>query len=222
MKKRLTLILFFVLCVGFFSHAWAENTEAGNARGIIAKVTTKKGPLNLRAKPGSRGRVVAQIPNGTCVLVLEEAQDWSLCSWDGKQGYCNAEYLTFLREASLALLDFRVLKKGDHGEDVLALKTRLRELGFIRSGSVLTNVYNDTLSERVAIFQRQVGMSEDGIASQALQAFVFSERAPRCTQDLPRVRSQVKSEGSGENRVICGCCMGEGCECCDFAGWIYF
>ena len=25
--------------------------------------------------------------------------------------------------------------------------------------------------------------------------------------------------GSGK-RMICGCCMGEGCECCKFTGWV--
>lgn len=48
---------------------------------------------------------------------------------------------------------------------------------------------------------------------------LVSDRAPSCTQALPRVRTRVVS-GDSSNRVICGCCMGEGCECCGFKGWI--
>ncbi|MBQ6527982.1 MAG: hypothetical protein IJI38_05615 [Clostridia bacterium] len=55
-----------------------------------------------------------------------------------------------------------------------------------------------------------------------MQAYVFSDRAPQCTQTLPRIRSQVRKEDSGLSRMICGCCMGDGCECCGYAGWIYY
>ena len=63
-------------------------------------------------------------------------------------------------------------------------------------------------------------MTEDGIASQELQAYLFSDKAPACTQTLPRVRTRVPQ--SGESPVICGCCFGEGCECCGFTGWITY
>lgn len=112
----------------------------------------------------------------------------------------------------------RRLSKGDRGDDVLSLKARLQKLGYIRSGTRLTDVYNDTLVERLMIFQRQIGMMEDGVASQEVQAYLRSDRAPMCAEALPRPkRTQVTAEQTG-NRVICGCCMGDGCECCDFTG----
>ncbi len=216
MKRCLVIILLFVFCAGCFSVTCAETDHA---EGVVAKVTTRQGTLNMRAKPDRKGRVVEKVPNGTCLMVLEEAQDWCLCLWNGKQGYCKTEFLTFLRDADVGLLDYRVLKKGDRGDDGLMLKARLQELGFIRSGSVLTDTYNGILSERVILFQSQVGMTEDGIASQELQAFVFSEKAPQCTQTLPRVRSRVGTGDSGLNKEICGCCMGEGC---GYQGWIFY
>ena len=192
---------------------------AGEASGgIVAKVTTPKGPLKLRASADGKSRVLDEIPNGTCLLVLEEGNAWCRVSWQERTGWCKTSCLILLRDADLSLLDYRVLNKGDKGEDVLALKRRLQELGYIRKGSELTNVYNDVTAERVILFQRQTGMTEDGIASQELQAFLFSDRAPVCGQALPRVRSRVAS--GEEKRVICGCCMGEGCECCGFTGWI--
>lgn len=77
--------------------------------------------------------------------------------------------------------------------------------------------HNDVAAERMTLFQRQTGMTEDGVASQELQAYLFSDKAPVCGQTLPRIKSRVG--GSGK-RVICGCCMGEGCERCNFTGWV--
>ena len=39
------------------------------------------------------------------------------------------EFLSFLREADPSMLEYRVLKNGDKGEDVLTLKKRMKELG---------------------------------------------------------------------------------------------
>ena len=53
---------------------------------------------------------------------------------------------------------------------------------------------------------------------QELQAYLFSDKAPACSQTLPRIRTKVADKSS---RMICGCCMGDGCECCNFTGWVY-
>jgi hypothetical protein len=221
-QKRVFVFLAALLLAVFFTVYACSEEPAETGAGIVAKVTTKKGPLKMRARASARGRVISSVPNGTCLLVLEEDENWCLCRWDGKTGYCGTAYLTMLREADPGILKYRVLRKGDKGEDVLALKQRLQELGFIRSGSTLTGNYNDVLAERVTLFQRQAGMTEDGVASQELQAYAFSDRAPKCSQDLPAVRSPVKQEGNGLKREMCGCCMGEGCECCGYKGWILY
>ncbi len=187
--------------------------------GIVAKVTTEKGSLKLRAKADDKGRVLDDIPNGACVLVTEEGDIWCQVVYEDQIGYCKTAFLILLQEADPSILNYRVLRKGVKGDDVLAIKQRLQELGYIRSGSELTNVYNDILVERIILFQRQTGMTEDGVASQELQAYLFSDKAPTCTQTLPRVRTRVSAQNDG-NRVICGCCFGEGCECCGFTGWI--
>ena len=214
MKKPICLLLALILLLSAAGFSPAEESA-----GIVAKVTTKKGPLKMRTSAGEKGRVLDEIPNGTCILVMEEDDTWCRVSWQNRQGYCKTGFLTLLREADPSMLDYRVLKEGDKGEDVLALKKRLQDLGYIRSGSGLTNVYNDVTAERVTLFQRQLGITEDGIASQELQAYLFSEKAPVCGQKLPKIRSRVASQ-DGTKRMICGCCMGEGCECCGFKGWI--
>lgn len=214
MKKLLCLLLSMLTLFMPAGPSYAEGST-----GIVAKVTTKKGPLKLRASAG--GKVIAEIPNGTCILVEQEDETWCRVLYRDQDGYCKTEFLTLLREADPDMLNYRVLQKGDKGEDVLALKQRLQELGYIRAGSELTGVYNDVTVERVTLFQRQTGITEDGIASQELQAYLYSEKAPKCDQKLPSVRSRVASQ-DGERRIFCGCCMGEGCPCCNFTGWITY
>jgi murein L,D-transpeptidase YcbB/YkuD len=213
-KKLFVLLVSVIMAFLFISASSAEGIP-----GIVAKVTTKKGPLKLRESADGKSHVLDEIPNGTCILVLQEDETWCRVSYRDRPGYCKTEFLTLLRGADPSMLEYRVLQKGVKGDDVLALKQRLQDLGYIRSGSDLTNVYNDVTAERVTLFQRQVGITEDGIASQELQAYLFSEKAPVCGQKLPKVRSRVVSQ-DGSKRIFCGCCMGEGCECCHFTGWI--
>lgn len=218
MKKTFAFMFLLILFIML-----APFSEAEEKPGIVAKVTTaNRGPLKLRAEESQKSRVLTEIPNGTCILVEREGETWCRVNYQDQEGYCKTEFLIFLRDADPSmLLEYRVLKNGDKGEDVLALKKRMKELGYLRSTAQLTDVYTDVTAERVILFQRQTGMSEDGIASQELQAYLFSDKAPSCTQALPKVRSRVSS-GDKSNRVICGCCMGEGCECCGFKGWIEY
>ena len=102
---------------------------------MAAKVSTEKGALKLRKAAGPKERVIGEIPNGTCILVTREADDWCEVSWNGQTGYCKTEFLILYRGADLSLLDYRVLRDGDKGDDVVALKKRLQELGYIRSGA---------------------------------------------------------------------------------------
>ena len=217
MSRRLFsfLLLLALLCFPYTCSPAALGEE--EQKGFVAKVTTEKGSLKLRKSAGTKGQVIGEIPNGTCIRVVSEADDWCEVAWNDLMGYCKTRFLILFREADLSLLNYRVLRNGDLGEDVVALKKRLQELGYIRSGATLTNRYNEETAQRVTLFQRQTGMSEDGVAWQELQAYLFSDKAPACSQALPRVRSRV---ADGKSRIICGCCMGEGCECCNFTGWI--
>lgn len=199
-----------------------RSEDLSAAPGIPAKVSTQKGALNMRAQPGDRAKVTAKIPNGSYVLVTEAGEEWCRVQWDARDGYCRSDFLELQIDMDPTILNYRVLSKGDRGEDVLALKARLQELGYIRGGTKLTNVYNDTLVERLKLFQRQAGMEEDGIASPEVQARLFSDRAPVCAETLPKAKRTQVISGETENRIFCGCCFGEGCECCHFTGWIYY
>jgi uncharacterized protein YgiM (DUF1202 family) len=62
---------------------------------IVCRVETEGGNLNLRSQPSEEGRVIASIPNGTAVLIINRTTTgWYLVQTDtGAQGYVYGEYV---------------------------------------------------------------------------------------------------------------------------------
>jgi N-acetylmuramoyl-L-alanine amidase len=61
-----------------------------------ATVQTPDSRLNLRNYPALSGTVIAQIPDGTQLLLYGEIEGWYVTHYNGKTGYVSGEYLTFL------------------------------------------------------------------------------------------------------------------------------
>ena len=55
--------------------------------------------LNLRTQPASSATVVARIPRGATVTVLERGDTWSFVYYGNKTGYCMNEFLSFVDAA---------------------------------------------------------------------------------------------------------------------------
>ena len=70
---------------------------------------------------------------------------------------------------------YRELKKGDRGEDVLALKDRLYELGYITSKNYGDD-YNKNTVSKIKELQKKNGLKATGIATPELQELIFSDR----------------------------------------------
>lgn len=74
---------------------------------------------------------------------------------------------------ALAADEYRTLKQGDEGKDVLRLKKAMYWLGYFTTENV-SDQYNGTTVERVKQLQKNNGLEETGIATPELQALVFS------------------------------------------------
>ena len=75
----------------------------------------------------------------------------------------------------IAESSYRELKTGDRGEDVLALKNRLYELGYITSGNYGDD-YNRNTAQKIRELQKKNGLKATGVASPELLELVFSDR----------------------------------------------
>lgn len=221
----------FLLLFGFWSAASSEAGELDLSSLPVAQVTTEKGPLNLREAPDDRAEVLERIPNQSLVSVIDQGDVFWKVQYGNTQGYAMRKFLT-MTDYAQDILSYRLLYRGNRGEDVLSLKERLMELGYYRAGSSMTDDYNDTCVERVKMFQRQNGLDENGIATAGVQAKLFSDTAAANAEELPksvRLGYVVAPGGSDDtdweqwildHPGVCPCCKGEGCDCCDWTGEI--
>ena len=77
---------------------------------------------------------------------------------------------------------YRTLRRGKTGQDVFMLQMRLRELGYYQ-GSITGGYYEGTI-EAVKAFQRDNGLSVDGLAGKNTQALLFRQTETE-PQELP-------------------------------------
>ena len=85
------------------SDSEASGADEGKGSEIMAEakaiVNTENGTLNLRSKPSKTAIVLARIPKGETVDVLEASNGWARVSYKGSKGYVAAEYLDTASEA---------------------------------------------------------------------------------------------------------------------------
>lgn len=71
---------------------------SGEAAGekILAKVTTQKGGLNLRAEGSGQAKVILTIPRNTVIEVNQVNGDWCRTVYNGELGFVMTSFLTFI------------------------------------------------------------------------------------------------------------------------------
>lgn len=201
----------------------------------IFQVTTTKGQLNVRSKPDTRSNIVGRLPNHSFVKVLKQENGfYQVELGDNQYGWVAAEFLTPSEQGAEAL-DYRTLQFGNKGKDVEALKKRLLDLGYYRQNQAMSDSFNTTCVIRVKLFQKLNGLEETGIATPMMQALLFSPQAKKNSEEIPAVKRAFPGGRLGkmqqedefdwnqfarENPGVCMCCLGEGCECCNFTGRI--
>ena len=233
MRKGKTFLCGFIVCViiSFFPFPCSCGEEITSS--IIAEVTTERGPLKLRKEPKKSAKVLAELERGSYITVLESGEEWCLVDDGSRHGYAMTQFLTIQEDVDERVLSYYTLQNGDCGDEVIALKQRLMELGYFRADSKMTNRYNDTVIQRMKMFQKQNGLEEDGVATPQVQALLFSEDAKENTESIPDSPTHYQRAGGSSNesggssdddgwkKVVCECCGGEGCDCCDYTGWIW-
>ncbi len=212
--------------------------ESATQTGSIARVTTEVGPLNLRKQANGDATILAHIPNRSLVTVVSQGDVFWEVEYDEYHGYVMCKFLT-MTDYTADVLAYRLLYRGNTGDDVVALKERLMDLGYYLAGSTMNNKYNETCVERIKMFQRQNDLNMDGIATPEVQAKLFADTAVVNAEELPKVTtsSYIVSSSSSttvfgtdenfnwdqwmlNNPGVCPCCMGSGCSCCNFTGRI--
>ncbi len=71
-------------------------TDAGTDIERIGVVTTQGSRLNIRSRPTVESSVIAQIPNGERVKIIEKIGNWYVIEYNGIIGFVFEDYITLL------------------------------------------------------------------------------------------------------------------------------
>ncbi len=232
LKRCATLFLILLLTLPLAVSGLAAPAEEVT----VLEIVTPRGRLNIRKSPQENADVAEKLANHSFVKKLEKRDGFIRVMWGkDREGWAAGE---FLRETPYGedVLSYRALQAGMKGESVTALKERLLALGYYKANARVSETYNAVCAQRVKLFQKVNGLEETGIATPSVQALMFSENARRNDQPLPAPVRRVIIGGrhSGvdtgdsfdwdkfarEHPGVCMCCMGKGCECCNFTGRI--
>ena len=77
------------------SEQYAAETSAEQVRYATVATGSDDVKLNLRSSASSDGEILAEVPNGTSMRVLGEADGWTQVGYGEKIGYLMNDYLTF-------------------------------------------------------------------------------------------------------------------------------
>ena len=109
--------------------------------------------------------------------------------------------LTVFAFSAIGESSYRPLKSGSYGDDVLAVKSRLYELGYFNNNT-FNNRYTDDTIKRVKAFEAACGLPQTGIMTPALQALLFSNDAVRSSGENASGSAPVLAEDDSLYRMI--------------------
>ena len=72
---------------------------------VSGTVSLSSGTLNLRSKPSTSSSVLASIPNGARVEILQEGNDWHQVAYAKRTGWVSAKYIQIDRLSNASGLD---------------------------------------------------------------------------------------------------------------------
>lgn len=236
MKRIVAFVLMLSLVLGMVAvMAQHEKSNEDTPDMAVYQVSTPKGQLNVRSKPDAKSAVVAKLSNRSFVQVLgEETGFYQVQLPEDRTGWVAGEFMT-RSPYGAEVLSYRPMQIGSSGEDVRALKERLLALGYYRENHSMSDLFNATCVVRVKLFQKQNDLDQTGIATPLTQAVLFSDQAKENKEEIPAPKRTVVmgrhsnlfgnedfdwNKFAQENPGVCMCCVGKGCECCNFTGRI--
>jgi SH3-like domain-containing protein/peptidoglycan hydrolase-like protein with peptidoglycan-binding domain len=152
---------------------WGEDDDENETDDLaaisvrFAKVLVKSGTVNLRKVASDTAKVIARLPQDSRVLILDRRGEWTKASFNGKRGYVRTMFLEDIAE-----IPFALLKPGDKGDAVIALKRQMRKLSYLPS-SQINNRFDDAMVQALTKLQLMNGLTPTGEATPELQALVM-------------------------------------------------
>ena len=153
-----------------------------------AEVTASS--LYLREKATSSSEALRLLRQGTKVEIIEKAGNWYKVTYGKYTGYVYADYVK-------VTADDTTLEKGDKGDAVKKLQERLKELGYFNN--TCSGTYATTTVNAVKAFQKNNGLTADGIAGKATQNKLYATSAKNVDG---KTLAQAEKEAAKANETL--------------------
>lgn len=217
LKKRLRTILVLIVAVtllagllpaaGVGETGSQEETETVSGYPYTTKTRVK---VNLRAGRSVRSALLRHVPAGAEITVNAVKGSWAEVEYGKYSGYMKTEYIVLkeIKKTEKATATptpaptlspeedaggYKILQKGDEGDDVRALQEALIELGFL-SGTADGKFGIGTQSAVVA-FQTKNEYPATGIMDANIQAFLYTGQPKNVKGEKTSVKTLSPVDG---------------------------
>ncbi len=158
--------------------------------------------LNVRSGPGTGYDVVTSVKNGTVVTLLDDSGSWyKIKTPGGTEGYIDGQYaklggsLSSNNSSSGLTAPSGTYRQGAEGSAVVTIQKRLRELGYLSASA--TGYYGSATLAAVKNFQKNNGLSADGVCGSNTLAVLFSSSAKSASASSSSGGSSSGSSSGG-------------------------
>ena len=153
-----------------------------------AEVTASS--LYLREEANSSSEALRLLRQGTKVEIIEKSGNWYKVTYGKYTGYVYADYVK-------VTADDTTLEKGDKGDAVKKLQERLKELGYFNN--TCSGTYATTTVNAVKAFQKNNGLTADGVAGKATQNKLYATSAKNVDG---KTLAQAEKEAAKANETL--------------------
>ena len=134
--------------------------------------------LMLRKEASTKSDALQTLPKGTKLDIIYKDGSWYKVEYGKYTGYVYAVHVKVSGSVP-DVDDVITLRKGDTGSDVKKLQERLKELGYFKGGTTYT--FGEITEEAVKAFQKNNGLTVDGVAGKKTQDKLYSSSAKKAS-----------------------------------------
>ena len=191
-----------------FHSVWKKTAAVAAAAAVIlgstvtasaAATGTATATVLVREKASTSSTALATIREGGEVTVLSVDGDWALVEDGSRTGYIAVRYLdiegTPSGSSSSSGSSPSALRKGDESDAVEDLQEKLIDLGYLDTEA--TGYFGSATEEAVKAFQRDAGLSADGVAGSATRSALEAGKTASSTSSS----SSAVQRGDESSRV---------------------
>lgn len=96
-----------------------------------AKVATKKGTLNMRAKAQDNAEIIYRLPRGTIVQITQDLDGWAQVLYKGRSGFVMSSFIEEYTE-----FPYNAITKDSDGDAIRTFKKAMYKLGYLKSDEI--------------------------------------------------------------------------------------